>query len=151
MKFYIKKESLQSAEQLDVVNNSGMRIYFFKKIKNTKNSFKMYDHFFSEILVLSKRKLSFLPTFSIRKKNDTCIEVRRKLNQCGFTFVRMNWEITVNKDEHNYSIFNYGSRIASVKEISTSLENYYEIDVNPLEDEAIAIASIVAINCLMKK
>lgn len=148
MNYYIQNKSYHLENQIDIVNEHGNRIYFFKI--SGRNCVKMFDHFNSEILTIKQIKLAFSSSFLIQKNFGKCIEIKCKRKKICFHGKPWNIKKISNKD---YLITEniYNRKIAVVSRVNTSSRSSYKISINSLSDEAIIIASIVIINYLQKK
>ena len=101
--------------------------------------------------LIKQELLSFMPRFSVFC-GDCCVgQIRKKFTFFFPQYVveGLDWEIEGSFMAHDYFINRMGKRIASIQKRWMTWGDNYEIDIANPADEIVALAVVLAIDCVM--
>lgn len=111
----------------------------------------IYDALGTEVALVHQKAFSFLPRFHVYVGGKLCAEIVKE-----FTFMRpkykiegLDWQISGDFWAHQYEITSSGLPVASISKAWMSWGDSYVIDIARSEDELLALAVVLAIDCVM--
>ncbi len=152
MKLYIKQKVFSWVDKFTVKDSSGRDRYFVDC-----NPFAWGKKLFilnqkgQEIASIQHKVFTWLPRYVVSVHNQQVAEIVKE-----FTFFvpkyrvdGLNWTIDGSFMAHDYRIYRDGTRIASICKEWMTWGDCYVLDIARQEDELIALAVVLAIDCCL--
>ncbi len=112
----------------------------------------MYDGAQREAAFIRQEVLTLLPKFIVSINGQDIAEIVKE-----FTFFKpkyridgLGWEIDGDFWDHDYEITKNGSTIVSISKEWFTWGDCYELDIENPEDEIVALAVVLAIDCVLE-
>jgi uncharacterized protein YxjI len=104
-----------------------------------------------EAAFLKQKVLTLLPRFEIYVNGRMVTEVVKKftLLRPSYRFSGLDWQLEGDFWAHNYAIVSGGHTIVTVRKAWFSWGDSYEIDLAPGADEVLALAAVLAVDCVL--
>lgn len=104
-----------------------------------------------EVAFIHQKVWSFLPRFFVYTNGREVAEIVKE-----FTFLKpqysiegLNWKVEGNFFAHDYLITHSGYQIVSIQKEWFTWGDFYTMDISNEQDEIIALAVVLAIDCVM--
>ena len=112
----------------------------------------MYDSVGREVAFIKQEIWSFLPRFYVFCGDEQIAEIKKEFT---FLFQRysiqgLGWEIEGKLMAHDYEITKNGELIVSISKEWMTWGDSYELSIVNPEDEIVALAVVLAIDCVME-
>lgn len=152
MKLYMKQKVFSWADKFTVKDEAGNDRYDVEgELFSWGKKLHIYDFRGNEVAFIQQKVFSFLPRFYVYVNGQQVAEIVKE-----FTFFRpryridgLDWTIDGNFFAHDYEITADGCLIASIEKEWMTWGDCYRLDIQAPEDEIIALAVVLAIDCVM--
>lgn len=153
MKLYIKQKIFSWNDKFSVYDANGEERYFVEgEFFSWGKKLHVYDKLQREAVFIRQELLTFLPKFIVSIDGQDIAEIVKE-----FTFFKpryridgLGWEIDGDFWDHDYEITKNGSTIVSISKEWFTWGDCYELDIENLEDEIVALAVVLAIDCVLE-
>ena len=150
MKLYIKQKVFSWADRFCVRDETGADRYYVEgEIFTWGKKLHVYDMQDREVVFIQQKVFSFRPSYYIHVDGVQAAEIVKR-----FTFMRPiyyvegpNWEVEGRFLYHEYEITKGGASLATIHKEWMAWGDSYEIDIADTEDERLALAVVLAIDC----
>ena len=152
MKLYIKQKVFSWGEKFTVKDAYGYDKYIVEgEIFSWGRKLHVYDTAGNEVAFIKQEVWSFLPRYYVFCGNEQVAEIVKE-----FTFLfpkysveGLGWDIEGRFMAHDYEISKNGQMIVSISKEWMTWGDSYELDIRNPEDEIVALAVVLTIDCVM--
>ena len=152
MKLYIKQKIFSWNDKFSVYNEAGEERYFVEgELFSWGKKLHVYDHARREAAFIRQELFTLLPKFIVSVNGQDIAEIVKE-----FTFFKpkyridgLGWEIDGDFWDHDYDIKKNGRTIVSLSKEWFTWGDCYELDIESPEDEIVALAVVLAIDCVL--
>jgi len=152
MKLYIKQKVFSWGDKFTVRDVHGQDRYFVEgEIFSWGKKLHVYDRSGTEVAFIKQEVWSFLPKYYVYTQGR---EVARIVKEFTFFFPRyridgLGWDINGSFMAHDYEITCHGAPIVTIHKEWMTWGDCYELDIANPEDELIALAVVLTIDCVL--
>ncbi len=152
MKLYIKQKIFSWNDKFSVYDANGEERYWVEgELFSWGKKLHVYDNLQREAAFIRQEVLTFLPKFIVSINGQDIAEIVKE-----FTFFKpryridgLSWEIDGDFWDHDYEIMKNGRTIVSISKEWFTWGDCYELDIESPEDEILALAVVLAIDCVI--
>ena len=152
MKLYIRQKISSWADRFTVKDIAGFDKYLVEgELFSWGKKLHVTDSNGNEVAFIQQKVFSFLPKFFVFVNGRQVAEIIQE-----FTFFRpkysisgLGWEINGSFMAHDYEITQHGRPIVTIHKEWMTWGDCYELDIAEEKDEIIALAVVLAIDCVM--
>lgn len=153
MKLYIKQKVFSWGDKFTVKDEYGNDKYFVQgEVFSWGKKLHVYDSVGREVAFIKQEVWSFLPRFYVFCGDEQIAEIKKE-----FTFLfqkysiqGLGWEIEGKLMAHDYEITKNGDLIVSINKEWMTWGDSYELSIVNPEDEIVALAVVLTIDCVME-
>lgn len=153
MKLYIKQKVFSWNDKFSVYDANGAERYFVEgEFFSWGKKLHVYDNAQREAAFIRQEVLTLMPKFIVSINGQDIAEIVKE-----FTFFRpkyridgLGWEIDGAFWVHDYTITQNGRPIVSISKEWFTWGDCYELDIENPEDEIVALAVVLAIDCVLE-
>jgi len=151
MKLYMKQKIFSWNDKFSVYDANGEEHYFVEgELFSWGKKLHVYDRVRREAAFVRQELFTFLPKFIVSIGGQDIAEIVKE-----FTFFKpkyridgLGWEIDGDFWDHEYEIKKNGRTIVSLSKEWFTWGDCYELDIENPEDEIVALAVVLAIDCV---
>lgn len=151
MKLYIKEKVFSWGDKFTVKDEYGNDRYFVEgEVFSWGKKLHVYNNVGCEVAFIKQEVFSFMPRFYVFCDNQQVAEIKKEFS---FLFPRysiegLGWEIEGRFMAHEYEITQSGRTIVSISKEWMTWGDSYELDILNPEDEIVALAVVLTIDCV---
>lgn len=153
MKLYMKQKVFSWADKFTVKDANGQDRYVVEgELFSWGKKLHIYNMLETEVAFIQQKVFSWMPRFQVFMAGRQMAEIVKE-----FTFFRPkyqiqgpDWEADGSFWEHDYEITSRGRRIVAIHKAWMSWGDSYELDVERPEDAVLALAVVLAIDCVQE-
>lgn len=151
MKLYIKEKVFSWGDKFTVKDEYGSDKYFVEgEVFSWGKKLHVYNNAGCEVAFIKQEVFSFMPRFYVFCDNQQVAEIKKEFS---FLFPRysiegLGWEIEGRFMAHEYEITQSGRTIVSISKEWMTWGDSYELDILNPEDEIVALAVVLTIDCV---
>ena len=153
MKLYIKQKVFSWGDKFTVKDEYGNDKYYVQgEVFSWGKKLHVYDGVGREVAFIKQEVWSFLPRYYVFCGDEQIAEIKKE-----FTFLfpkysiqGLGWEIEGRYLAHDYDIFKNGHPIVSIRKEWMTWGDSYELNISNPEDEIMALAVVLTIDCVME-
>ncbi|WP_294754320.1 LURP-one-related family protein [uncultured Ruminococcus sp.] len=152
MKFYFKQKVFTFRQRSEIFDEQGnVAFTAVGEIISLGRKMHIYDNMKNEVAFIQQRLLRLLPRFSVYIGGQYTADIVKEftLLKPRYYIEGIDWQINGDFFEHDYSISCGGQYIASIHKRWMSWGDSYEIDIAYDRDIVMALAVIIAIDCVI--
>ncbi|MFI5272729.1 MAG: LURP-one-related/scramblase family protein [Ktedonobacterales bacterium] len=153
MRYIVREKLFHLTEDSDILNEAGQPVYHVQgALFSLHGTLEMRDLAGNEVAKISRRLIALTPTYEITRNGVELAEMRKHF----FTpFVdRFTIDVPGPNDlemdgsllEHEFNVTQGGKTVAHVSKQWISLAASYGVDIAPGEDDALILASVLALD-----
>ena len=152
MKLYMKQKVFSWADTFTVKDQMGEDKYFIKgEAFSWGKKLHVYDRSGREVAFVRQKLWTFMPRYMVSVNGTDVAEIVKE-----FTFLRPRysiigpgWEVDGSFWEHDYEVTENGRPIVSIRKEWMTWGDTYELDIADAENEVMALAVVLAIDCVL--
>ena len=153
MKLYIKEKVFSWGDKFTVKDEYGNDKYFVQgEVFSWGKKLHVYDSVDREVAFIKQEVWSLLPRFYVFCGDEQIAEIKKE-----FTFLfpkysiqGLGWEIEGKLMAHDYEIIKNGKSIVTISKEWMTWGDSYELNIANPEDEIVALAVVLTIDCVME-
>ena len=151
MKLYIREKVFSWGDRFTVRDALGNDKYVVAgEIFSLGKKLHIYDLRGREVALIKQELMTFLPRFTVLSGGREIAQVKK---ECSFLVPRysiagLGWEIEGSFWEHEYQITQRGQPIVTISKEWMTLGDSYELEIRNPEDEILALAVVLTIDCV---
>ena len=152
MKFYFKQKVFTFRQRSEIFDEHGNAVFTaVGEVFSLGRRMHIYDDTNNEVAFIQQRLLRLLPRFSVYIGGQYIADIVKEftLLKPRYYIEGIDWQINGDFFEHDYSISCGGQYIASIHKRWMSWGDSYEIDIAYDRDIVMALAVIIAIDCVI--
>ena len=153
MKLYIKEKVFTWGDQFTVKDERGNDKYVVEgEVFSWGKKLHVYDMTGREVAAIRQEVWSFLPRYYVFCGDRQVAEIKKEFT---FFFPKyridgLGWEIDGSFMAHEYEITQSGRTIVSIRKEWMTWGDSYELNITNPSDEIVALAVVLAIDCVME-
>lgn len=153
MKLYMKQKVFSWADKFTVKDAYGQDRYVVEgELFSWGKKLRVYNISGTEVAFIQQKVFSWMPRYQVFINGQQAAEIVKE-----FTFLRPrysiqgpNWEASGSFWEHDYAITSGGRQIVTIHKEWMTWGDCYELDVERQEDTVLALAVVLAIDCVQE-
>ena len=151
MKLYIKEKVFSWGDKFTVKDESGHDKYVVEgEVFSWGKKLHVYDMMGREVAFIKQEVWSFLPRYYVFCGNRQVAEIKKEFTFFfpKYTIEGLGWEIDGSFMAHDYQIAQSGRQIVSINKEWMTWGDSYELNISNPEDEIVALAVVLTIDCV---
>jgi len=151
MKLYFKQKVFSLRQRTSITDEYGNQIFSAVGEISIGRRMHLYDAQNNEVAFIQQRLMRLLPRFSVYIGNNHVTDIVKefKFFKNDYHLEGLDWKINGSVMAHDYTIESGGRYIASIHKHWMTWGDSFEIDINDGEDIVLALAVIIAIDCVI--
>ncbi len=152
MKLYIKQRVFSWKDRFKVFDAQGNERYNVEgELISFGKKLHIYDIRGNEVAFIAQKVFSFLPKYFVYIGGSQVAEIVKQFTffRQKYTIEGLGWEIDGDFFAHNYCINKNGRRIVTINKQWMTWGDSYELDIENESDEIVALAVVLAIDCVL--
>lgn len=153
MKLYIKQKVFSWGDKFTVKDESGQDRYYVEgEVFTFGKKLHVYDMTGREVAFIKQELWSWLPRFYVFCAGRQVAEIKKEFTFLlpKYTIAGLGWEIDGSFLAHDYQITRNGCPIVSIRKEWMSWGDSYELNISNPQDEIIALAVVLTIDCVLE-
>lgn len=153
MKLYIKEKVFSWGDKFSVKDEYGNDKYYVEgEVFSWGKKLHVYDIKGNEVAFIKQEVFSFLPCYRVFCGDRQVAEIRKEFTFLfpKYTIDCLRWKIEGTFMAHDYQITKNGHTIVSINKEWMTWGDSYELDITNSEDEIVALAVVLTIDCVME-
>ena len=153
MKLYIKEKVFSWGDKFTVKDESGQDRYYVEgEVFTFGKKLHVYDMTGREVAFIKQELWSWLPRFYVFCAGRQVAEIKKEFTFLlpKYTIAGLGWEIDGSFLAHDYQITRNGCPIVSIRKEWMSWGDSYELNISNPQDEIIALAVVLTIDCVLE-
>ena len=152
LNLYIKQKVFSWAERFTIKDSSGFDRYTVEgEIFSWGHKLHVYNAQNIEVAFIKQEIFTFLPKFEVYINGVLAVEVVKEFTffKPQYTLRGTNWTVNGEFFSHDYTITDGINTIASIAKAWFTWGDSYELDISDGADEVLAVATVLAIDCVL--
>ena len=152
MKLYIKQKVFSWGDKFTVIDAFGYDKYIVEgEVFSWGKKLHVYDMAGNEVAFIKQEVWSFLPRYYVFCGNHQVAEIVKEFTFFfpKYTVEGLGWNIEGSFMAHDYVINRGSQTIVSISKEWMTWGDSYELDIRNPEDEIVALAVVLTIDCVM--
>ncbi len=152
MKLYIKQKVFSWNEKFTVKDENGNDKYFVEgEFLSLGRKLHVSDASGKEVAYIAQKLLTLLPKFEVYINGEKVAEIVKEFTflRAKYTIEGLGWEVDGDYWSHDYEITKGSVPIVSIQKEWMTWGDSYELDIVDSQDEKIALAVVLAIDCVL--
>jgi uncharacterized protein YxjI len=148
---YIKQKVFSLSEKFTVKNQDEKDVYYvegsFMKVPKT---FSIMNQDREEVALITKKVLSFLPTFFVEVNGQEVVTIKKALSflKAKYSIDAAGIEVEGNWMDMNFQVLHEGRVVGEVGKEWFSWGDSYRVQILEEELESVILALVIAIDCV---
>ena len=151
MKLYIKEKVFSWGDKFTVKDAYGENKYIVEgEVFTFGKKLHVYDKHGREVAFIKQEVWSFLPRYYVFCGDRQIAEIKKEFTFLfpRYTIDGLGWEIDGSFMAHDYQITKQGRKIVTISKEWMTWGDSYELDIADPADELVALAVVIAIDCV---
>jgi len=151
VKLYIKEKVFSWAEKFTVKDAYGNDKYIVEgEVFSWGKKLHVYDMQGHEVAFIKQEVWSILPRYYVFCGDEQVAEINKEFTLFfpRYTIEGLGWEIDGRFMAHDYEITRNGRNIVTIRKEWMTWGDSYELDIADPEDEIVALAVVLTIDCV---
>ena len=151
MKLYIKEKVFSWGDKFTVKDAYGEDKYIVEgEVFTFGKKLHVYDRAGREVAFIKQEIWSFLPRYYVFCGDRQIAEIKKEFTFLfpRYTIEGLGWEIDGSFMAHDYQITKRGRKIVTISKEWMTWGDSYELDIADPADELVALAVVIAIDCV---
>ena len=151
MKLYIKEKVFSWGDKFTVKDAYGEDKYIVEgEVFTFGKKLHVYDKQGREVAFIKQEVWSFLPRYYVFCGDRQIAEIKKEFTFLfpRYTIDGLGWEIDGSFMAHDYQITKRGRKIVTISKEWMTWGDSYELDIADPADELVALAVVIAIDCV---
>ena len=152
MKLYIKQKVFSWGDKFTVKDKNGHDRYYVEgEVFTFGKKLHVYDMRGNEVAFIKQEVWTWMPKYYVFCGDRQVAEIKQEFT---FFFPKYNieglgWEINGSFMAHDYEITKAGAPIVTIRKEWMSWGDSYELDIADPQDEIVALAVVLTIDCVL--
>ena len=151
MKLYIKEKVFSWGDKFTVKDEYGCDKYFVQgEVLSWGKKLHVYNTMGNEVAFIKQEVWSFLPRYYVFCNGVQVAEIKKEFSFIfpKYSVAGLGWEIEGKFMAHDYDIKKGNQTIVSISKEWMTWGDSYELDITNPEDEIVALAVVLTIDCV---
>ena len=151
MKLYIKEKVFSWGDKFTVKDEYGCDKYFVQgEVLSWGKKLHVYNTMGNEVAFIKQEVWSFLPRYYVFCNGVQVAEIKKEFSFIfpKYSVAGLGWEIEGKFMAHDYDIKKGNQIIVSISKEWMTWGDSYELDITNPEDEIVALAVVLTIDCV---
>lgn len=151
MKLYIKEKVFSWGDKFTIKDAYGEDKYIVEgEVFTFGKKLHVYDKHGREVAFIKQEVWSFLPRYYVFYGDRQIAEIKKEFTFLfpRYTIEGLGWEIDGSFMAHDYQITKRGRKIVTISKEWMTWGDSYELDIADPADELVALAVVIAIDCV---
>lgn len=152
MRLYIKQKVFSWGDKFTVKDEMGQDRYYVQgEVFTFGKKLHVYDLMDNEVAYIEQKVFSFLPRYYVYVGDTQVAEIVKKftLFYQKYYVLGPEWEVDGSFGAHEYEITKGNNVVAAIHKQWMSWGDCYELDLGSMENEVLALAVVLTIDCIM--
>ena len=152
MKLYIKQKVFSWRDKFTVKDEAGNDRYFVEgELFSWGKKLHVTDIGGNEVAFIQQKVFSFLPRYFVYVGDEEVAEIVKEFSilRPKYSIEGLGWDINGDFWSHNYMITKNGNPIVTISKEWMTWGDSYELDIADPDDETVALAVVLTIDCVM--
>ena len=152
MKLYMKQKVFSIGDQFTIWDANGNDRYYVQgEIFTLGKKLHVNDTSAREVAFVKRELFTILPTFHVYKNGTEIAKIYKELTlfKPRYFISGLGWDVDGHFLDHDYVISRNGRTIVRISKAWLSWGDSYEIDIADGVDESVALAVVLAIDCVL--
>ncbi len=152
MKLYIRQQVFSWADKFTVKDENGQDKYNVEgELFSFGKKLHIYNAAGTETAFIQQKVFSFLPRYFVFVDGRQVAEINKEFTffHPKYSIEGLGWEINGSFTAHDYEIVQNGMTIVTIHKAWMTWGDCYELNVADTRDEVVALAVVLAIDCVM--
>lgn len=152
MKLYMKQKVFSWADRFTIKDEYGADKYYVEgQVFSFGKKLRVYDLVGNEVAYIEQQVFTFLPRFYVYVNGSKVAEIVKEFSffTPRYSVEGLGWDVEGSFMAHDYWITKNGSEIIRISKEWMTWGDSYQIDIQEKENEIIALAVVLAIDCVM--
>lgn len=152
MKLYIKQKVFSWGDRFTVKDTSGRDRYYVEgEVFSWGKKLHVYDMNGSEVAFIKQEVFSFMPRYYVFVQGQQVAEIVKEFTFFfpKYSIQGLGWNIEGRFTAHDYQIYKSGHPIVTISKEWMTWGDSYELDIVNPQDEIIALAVVLTIDCVL--
>ncbi len=152
MKLYIKQKVFSWRDKFTVKDEAGNDRYFVEgELFSWGKKLHVTDLGGKEVAFIQQKVFSFLPRYFVYVGGEEIAEIVKEFSilRPKYSIEGLGWDINGDFWSHNYMITKNGNPIVTISKEWMTWGDSYELDIADPDDETVALAVVLTIDCVM--
>lgn len=152
MKLYMKQKVFSWADRFTIKDEYGADKYYVEgQVFSFGKKLRVYDLVGNEVAYIEQQIFTFLPRFYVYVNGSKVAEIIKEFSffTPRYSVEGLGWDVEGSFMAHDYWINKNGNEIIRISKEWMTWGDSYQIDIQEKEDEIIALAVVLAIDCVM--
>ena len=152
MKLYIKQKVFSWRDKFTVKDEAGNDRYFVEgELFSWGKKLHVTDIGGNEVAFIQQKVFSFLPRYFVYVGGEEIAEIVKEFSilRPKYSIEGLGWDINGDFWSHNYMITKNGNPIVTISKEWMTWGDSYELDIADPDDETVALAVVLTIDCVM--
>lgn len=151
MKLYIKEKVFSWGDKFTVMDPYGEGKFSVEgEIFSWGKKLHVYDSMGREVAFIKQELWSFLPKYDVYCHGEMAAQIQKEFSFLfpRYTIKGLGWEIEGDFLAHEYEITKHGRTIVNIRKEWMTWGDSYELEIVDPADEILALAVVIAIDCV---
>ena len=154
MNLYIKQKFFSFKDKFTVKDEYGEDKYIVEgEFFSLGKKLHIYDMAGNEVAFIQQKLLSFLPRYCVFIGDSQIAEIVKQFSLFTpkYEVLGLNWQVAGNFTAHDYEITDNGNPVVLIHKAWGTWSDCYELNIAPGADEIVALATVLAIDCVISQ
>jgi uncharacterized protein YxjI len=154
MKLYIRQKVFSFKDKFTVKDQYGQDKYMVEgEFFSLGKKLHIYDMAGNEVAFIQQKLLSFLPKYFVFVGNNQIAEIVKQFSffTPKYEVLGLNWQVAGDFTAHNYEVTDNGTPVVLIRKEWMTWGDCYELDIAHGADEIAALATVLAIDCVISQ
>ena len=152
MKLYFKQKVFSFRQRSEIFDENGNVVFTaLGELISLGRKMHIYDSSNNEVAFVQQRLMRLFPRFSVYTNGQYAADIVKEFSffKPSYRIEGLDWKIDGNLFAHDYTVQSGGNVIASIHKRWMSWGDSYEINIAGEKDVIMALAVIIAIDCVL--
>lgn len=154
MKLYIREKVFSWGDKFTVKDSFGNDRYTVEgEVFTWGKKLHVYDRCGNEAAYIEQKLFTWMPRYSVFVGGREIAQIRKEFTLFfpKFCIDGLGWEISGSFWAHSYEITQNGHPIVKIEKEWMTWGDCYELDIEDPEDELLALATVITIDCVREQ
>lgn len=152
MKLYIKQKVFSFNDKFTVKDERGQDKYMVEgELFSFGKKLHVYDMAGNEAAFIQQKVFSFLPRYFVFVGDRQIAEIVKQFSffRPKYEVLGLDWQVEGDFTAHDYEVSQNGRPVVLIRKEWMTWGDCYELDIAPGADEIAALATVLAIDCVI--